>query len=579
MAFRGDINVRWNLSPRIVTIASPSVEITNQDLHDTLTELEARPENIIYPRIIESAGKEELGGGVKVGITSKLLDAKVAFEARKTSVSSGTVTSEDVTGRVLVDAAATFVSKGIQPGSWVVNMTDGSTCTVLVVESQTQLFTDVLGDGVDNQFNVGDAYKAWNVQQVNVAGGNLVAEDVSGSISSPVLPTAGTQVIRTASSSATLQELLDIQFNTFQGGVTYDSTSPYAGTQYPVGTARQPVNNLVDALAIMQINGFRKFYWNGSVTVDNGLNYDDVEFRGNGQSQSQVAVTSSALTLRCAFFDCNLSGTLDGQSRVHDCAIDKINYVDGLVEGSELEAPLLSDPDPFTVRLSGQRALYLVDCYADASTHTGELKYAEPIVDMGSSGSALIMSDYSGGVKIINKHGGDHVSIALDAGYVVLDSTVTSGTIGISGVGTVIDNSTGTVVDTSRLLSPSSIAASVWNASVSGSTSGSAGHSLNVIESVMLVVRDALIVATGSVLGSSTQFALKTNLLHADNFFDNMFVQVLNSSGSATRRVESYAQVSGTIDVSSDPFPFVPTVGDNLLILAQHQLNVKGGFG
>jgi hypothetical protein len=36
---------------------------------------------------------------------------------------------------------------------------------------------------------------------------------------------------------------------------------------------------------------------------------------------------------------------------------------------------------------------------------------------------------------------------------------------------------------------------------------------------------------------------------------------------------------SGTIDVSSDPLPFTPTANDSVFILAQHTLNIKGGFG
>jgi len=35
-----------------------------------------------YPRLISAAGKEDLGGGVAVGITVTLQNAKVAFESR-----------------------------------------------------------------------------------------------------------------------------------------------------------------------------------------------------------------------------------------------------------------------------------------------------------------------------------------------------------------------------------------------------------------------------------------------------------------------------------------------------------------
>ena len=41
MSFRADITIDWSLSPRIITVAAPSVEVSMQDLYDTLRTLEA----------------------------------------------------------------------------------------------------------------------------------------------------------------------------------------------------------------------------------------------------------------------------------------------------------------------------------------------------------------------------------------------------------------------------------------------------------------------------------------------------------------------------------------------------------
>ena len=101
MTVRTDISVDWSLSPRIVTILSPSVEITIQDLHDSLTTLEARWDGIDEPRIISSGGKEFLDASTLVGITSTLQNAKLAFEARpgpafvQCSISGGNLVAVD----------------------------------------------------------------------------------------------------------------------------------------------------------------------------------------------------------------------------------------------------------------------------------------------------------------------------------------------------------------------------------------------------------------------------------------------------------------------------------------------------
>lgn len=206
MAVRDDITVRWDLSPRIVFVAAPSTNVTIQDLYDTLRDLEDEPPEMIYPSIISAAGKEDLGGGVSVGLTATLQNAVLAFEGRKLGTSSGTVTTADATGRVLTDSAATFITDGVVPGAWVVNQATGASATVLTVDSETQLTTDILEDGTDNEFGLGDDYKIWVETQCRVDGGNLVAVDENQNTISPILPTAGTQVVLTSSSSATLTD-------------------------------------------------------------------------------------------------------------------------------------------------------------------------------------------------------------------------------------------------------------------------------------------------------------------------------------------------------------------------------------
>ena len=71
-ALGADVVIDYTRSPRIATVLDPSTEITAQDLHDTLRDREDDAENQSYPILIDSAGKEPLGGGVSVGITATL---------------------------------------------------------------------------------------------------------------------------------------------------------------------------------------------------------------------------------------------------------------------------------------------------------------------------------------------------------------------------------------------------------------------------------------------------------------------------------------------------------------------------
>jgi hypothetical protein len=85
------------------------VEILVQDLYDTLRELEARWENMVYTTITSAGGKESLTATDKVGITVTLLNARVKFEDRpgpgwvKCEVKGGNLVAVDTDGVTIID--------------------------------------------------------------------------------------------------------------------------------------------------------------------------------------------------------------------------------------------------------------------------------------------------------------------------------------------------------------------------------------------------------------------------------------------------------------------------------------------
>ena len=107
MSIRNDITIDWTVSPRIITVAKDGVEsqsISLQDLVDTLRSIEYQADTLTYEYLIDSFGKQALGGGVKVGITLVLNNAKLAFEARPPStfvqcnISGGNLVAIDENG-------------------------------------------------------------------------------------------------------------------------------------------------------------------------------------------------------------------------------------------------------------------------------------------------------------------------------------------------------------------------------------------------------------------------------------------------------------------------------------------------
>ena len=435
MAFRSDISIRWDLSPRLITVAAPSTELVIQDLHDTLRELEAQQQNLIYESIIETTGGQDLGGSVTVGLTAQLLNACVSFEARTQNVSDGYATNIDITGTILTDSTATFVSDGVERGALLVNFIDFSVATVIQVLSETQIEITLLDDGLTDVWFTGpptngDYYKIWNQITCNVTGGNLVAVDANNNPIEPICPTAMVQVVRTASSSATSTFSKDIEFASFNGGVTVDinniTGNAAAGTKFPAGTIRQPCNNFEDALEILHTRGFDTLFIKGNATVTSGLIYDNITFIGQSIANSKVTITDSASVIGCEFSNMNLLGILDGYSTIKNSDIGSLIFFNGLIEDSGL-----SD----TIILGGGTQGRFINCHNNMADQIAE-------IDCGGSGQSLVVRGFIGGLKISNKTGTDPVSIDMLSGQIIIDSTVINGEIILRGIGNLIDNST-----------------------------------------------------------------------------------------------------------------------------------------
>jgi len=338
---------------KIITVDVAFVEITIQELHNTIREYEDGLVNMDLKQIVSSGGKEPLGGGVSVGITLTLLnDWRLAFAPR-----------------------------------------------------------------------TGPAYV-----QCNVSGGNLVAVNVNGSI----YPTAFTQVVVTASSSATASDIEAVQFSSFGGGVSIDTTSANTGTTYPVGNKEYPVNNVPDARTIAEARGFTTFFIRGDITLDTGDDISDFKVTGENTSRSTITINTGAATDNCEITDAHVTGILDNGIIVRDSIIDDLVYVDGIIYNTML--------NPGTITLGNNSTGHFINCFSGVpGTDT-------PIIDMGGSGQALALRNYNGGIELRNKSGADSVSIDLNSGQIILASTITNGTLVLRGIGKLTDNSVGATV-------------------------------------------------------------------------------------------------------------------------------------
>ncbi len=146
------------LSPRIIEIQAPTTEISIQSLTDQIKDWEDEPSNLTYPILVKTFGKQTLGGGVSVGITAELQNAKISFQARAgpdevlCTVSQGNL--------VAVDSAGASMNP-ISPTAYVqVVIAQSSSATIATPPSDDHLLY-LISSLVGRQKSVGSFFY-WN---------------------------------------------------------------------------------------------------------------------------------------------------------------------------------------------------------------------------------------------------------------------------------------------------------------------------------------------------------------------------------------------------------------------------------
>jgi len=283
------------------------------------------------------------------------------------------------------------------------------------------------------------------------------AVDLTGANSNVGDVTNVNQVSVRSYNSAGLISSPAIEYSSFNGGVIIDVNSGISGTVFPRGTEQMPVDNMADALLIAEYRGFSKIYLHSDITINSGSDLDYFVLEGQSHVHTDVVIQDSANVTGATFTNCNISGILDGQNEISGCIIGSLDYVNGHIHSCGLTGELLLD---------GSEDAVIDDCVTvDA--------FSIPSINMGGSGQNLAMPNYSGLLNIRNMTGANFIGVGLNSGAIVLESTITSGTVHISGTGMLEDESgdpiqsgtwNGGVTIINTLMNTDNIEASIWDA-------------------------------------------------------------------------------------------------------------------
>lgn len=262
--------------------------------------------------------------------------------------------------------------------------------------------------------------------------GNLYSTDGT----SPYTTTVGTfnVIIESSVSSlvdSTVQQLAEIEYGSFEGGVWVDENSLISGTGGLNGNAQNPVNNIPDAVAICLLRGLpQTIFVIGNYTFDTGDDISKFKVIGQNASRSTFTINTLADTAETEFNEAYVVGTLDGNSIIRNCMVSGLSYVSGVVFSSLI--------NPGTISLGGTGVAFFLDCYS------GVPGLSTPTLDCNGLSNlqttSLAIRNYNGGIKIIDFASGAKASLDFGSGQCIIDmQSCTDGTIVIRGDASVKD--------------------------------------------------------------------------------------------------------------------------------------------
>lgn len=252
-----------------------------------------------------------------------------------------------------------------------------------------------------------------------------------------------------------------------------ESIAGFTGNPRLLGNTEFAVSNFVDAVTLANSHYISELYFkkNNTLSLANVSGFNLV---GSGALNSSLTIDDAADCNKIWITKTKLSGVLDGDINIERCIVDGIQYFNGGIR----ECQITNEP----IVLFGATPSRFISC---RWAMTGGL-YEPSIIDCNDQPTPILMSDYIGHLKIINRTV-DCISTIDFSGVIEITSSCTAGTFMLAGNGKVIDNSTGTcVVDASLVLSPENNAIAVWNEDLHDYTvENSAGqlvHSTNYLD-------------------------------------------------------------------------------------------------
>jgi hypothetical protein len=243
------------------------------------------------------------------------------------------------------------------------------------------------------------------------------------------------QVSVRSSNAAGLISNSAIEYASFDGMVTIGGNNAKAGTVFPIGTPQQPVSNLSDAKLIAERRGFDTLFLLDSLTIPNGQSIDNLNLLS--ENWADLIIEPGASCINTRFEKLSMYGEMSGYWNILvDCWSYNITNFTGWLRGGSFESIELA-VGVFGAEFGSQSFFDdIIPLYPGITS----------VLTM-NSGVAVSFTSAHDTYEIKSMVSGTTLNLGISEGTAILDSSCTGGIATFLGVGTLIDNSNGTVVN------------------------------------------------------------------------------------------------------------------------------------
>jgi hypothetical protein len=261
----------------------------------------------------------------------------------------------------------------------------------------------------------------------------------------------------------------EIQYSSYNNGITIDQINGTDSSIYPYGTPSEPCKTLSNIIDITNNRGFKNVYIRDDLNIVGIEEFDGYTFIGNGKESSKVIVglysgNTYTQMLNCRFNEVCITGNFGIGSTI---IADKCNI--GAICGTTIDARDCSLSSEIYLPIGESNFTTCVDGIPGSGA---------PIINVGDCLS-LGFWRWSGGVVIENMINNTQVSFNINSGRMVINSSCTSGEVIARGIGTIVNNSNGTIVNQTSMIDNLTTSDYIWSQNLIGFPSGSAGYVLS----------------------------------------------------------------------------------------------------